>query len=326
MNTDRYRYWLGDRFASRMAGSQRRISAVLVLAGWVLAACGGTQPAAGTLPAETDTPPAAQPSMGAAAATLDVNLAKATETQAALATQLVKAQCLDAGGQVEYHEVESDYLDYGLRFRVYTPPCYDESVESYPVLYLVHGQTYNDDQWDRLGADEAASRLIAAGELPPFIIVMPYDRSSNQPSQDPFRQALIEELLPWVDANYRTLTARETRAIGGLSRGASWAIHFAFNYPELFSAVGGHSPPVFQEDAPQMRGWLDEMPAEDLPRIWLDIGERDQRAILDSAIWFEGLLTQRNIPHEWYLFTGDHSEAYWSSHVEQYLRWYALDW
>lgn len=295
---------------------------VLTLVGLLLAACGGE---ASELPLPTQ-PAAGATADIAATATLDVNLVKATETQAALATQLVKAECLDAGGQVEYHEEPSAFLDYGLRFRVYMPPCYDQSAERYPVLYLVHGQTYNDDQWDRLGADETASALIAAGEVAPFIIVMPYDRSSNQPSQDPFRQAVIEELLPWVDEHYRTLTGREDRAVGGLSRGASWAIHFAFNYPELFSAVGGHSPPVFQEDAPQMRSWLDETPAELMPRVWLDIGERDQRAILNSAIWFEELLTQRNIPHEWYLFSGDHSEAYWSSHVERYLRWYAQDW
>ncbi|UYN92519.1 MAG: hypothetical protein KIT70_03255 [Anaerolineales bacterium] len=298
---------------------------VLTLVGLLLAACtGDNQGVVATQGA--DTTETAQPSAVVATATLDVNLVKATETQAALATQLVKAECLDAGGQVEYHEEPSAFLDYGLRFRVYTPPCYDQSVERYPVLYLVHGQTYNDDQWDRLGAGETASALITAGEVAPFIIVMPYDRSSNQPSQDPFRQAVIAELLPWVDAHYRTLAERENRAIGGLSRGASWAIHFAFTHPELFSAVGGHSPPVFQEDAPQMRSWLDEMPADLMPRIWLDIGERDQRVILNSAIWFEELLTERNIPHEWYLFSGDHSEAYWSSHVEQYLRWYAQDW
>ncbi|MCW5874788.1 MAG: hypothetical protein KIS88_09120 [Anaerolineales bacterium] len=269
--------------------------------------------------------PAAELS-AAPTATLAVDLAKATETQAALSTQLSKAACLDEDGQIHIHQVDSSYLDYGLEFRVYTPPCYTQSAQAYPVLYLVHGQTYNDDQWDRLGADEAASSLIAAGEVAPFIIVMPYDRSSNQPSQDKFGEAVIEELLPWVDAHYRTLAERHYRAVGGLSRGASWAIHFGLTQPQLFSAVGGHSPPVFQEDAPQVRGWLDEIPANQLPRFWLDIGERDQRAILNSAIWFEDILTQRSIPHEWYLFAGDHSEAYWSSHVELYLRWYAKDW
>jgi enterochelin esterase-like enzyme len=286
--------------------------------------------------------PALDVDVTSAAPQLSIEMEKATQTQAAatateaaLATQLSKdtaqatalAGCLAAGGRVERFDLQSDHLDAGLQFRVYTPPCYDEQPEQrYPVLYLVHGQTFNEDQWDRVGADEAANALIAGGEVAPFLIVMPYDRASNQPSLDPFGEAMIEELLPWIDASFRTLAEREQRAVGGLSRGASWAIHLALTHPELFAAVGGHSPPVFVEDAPKVRGWLDTIPAELMPRIWLDIGERDQRSILDSAVWFEGLLAERSIPHEWYLFAGDHSEAYWSSHVEQYLRWYAESW
>lgn len=296
------------------ANSFRCLAASVAL---LLAACGGQSPAT---PVASSTP---SPTPAATALPTTV----ATETPAAPVVELSKSACLEAGGQIETFELESEYLDAGLRLRVYTPPCYAEQEEQrYPVLYLVHGQTYTDDQWDRLGADEAADALIAAGELPPFLIVMPYDISSAQPSVDPFGEAVIEELLPWVDANYRTLAEREYRAVGGLSRGASWAIHLGFTHAELFAAVGGHSPPVFPEDAPQVRGWLEETPAGELPRFWLDIGERDQRAILDSAIWFEDLLTQYDVPHEWHLFTGDHSEAYWSSHVEMYLRWYAQGW
>jgi enterochelin esterase-like enzyme len=296
----------------------------LMLLVTLLAACAPRAAAVATEPAT------AQPS-----ATAEPTQAAATATSAALATQLSKdtaqatalAGCMAAGGHVEEFKFDSEYLDAGMQFRVYTPPCYDELPEQrYPVLYLVHGQTFNDDQWDRLGADEAANELIAAGEVAPFLIVMPSDISSNQPSLDHFGEAVIEELLPWVDANYRTLADREHRAVGGLSRGASWAIHLGLTHPKLFAAMGGHSPPVFVEDAPKVRGWLDTIPAELMPRIWLDIGERDQRSILDSAIWFEGLLSERNIAHEWYLFAGDHSEAYWSSHVELYLRWYAQDW
>lgn len=112
----------------------------------------------------------------------------------------------------------------------------------------------------------------------------------------------------------------------GYPEGASWAIHLGLTHPELFAAVGEHSPPVFVEDARSVRGWLDAIPAELMPRWWLDIGERDQQAIMTSALWFEGLLDERDIPHEWSLFAGDHSEEYWSAHVETYLRWYAQGW
>lgn len=241
--------------------------------------------------------------------------------------QLTKEECLAAGGEIEQFDLESEYLEFGLRFRVYTPPCYAESRQDYPVLYLLHGQSFTEDQWDRLGADEAADELIAAGEIAPFLIVMPFDLNNHrQPVRNHLDEALLNELLPWIDKNYRTLPERESRAIGGLSWGASWAIHFGLTHPELFGAFGGHSPPVFFEDAPFVRRWLDGIPAELMPRIWLDIGEGDQSAILESAKSFEGLLNERDIPHEWWLFSGGHTEEYWSSHVEMYLRWYAAEW
>jgi len=239
-----------------------------------------------------------------------------------------KELCLAAGGRIEQHTLDSEFFEDGLAFRVYTPPCYEEyPQERYPVLYLVHGQTYTDEQWDRIGADEAADRLIASGEVAPFIIVMPHDHNSLRPTVGFFDDAVLQELLPWIEAEYRTLADREHRAVGGLSRGASWAIHFALTEAELFGALGGHSPPVFIEEANKVADWLDAIPAGQMPRIWLDIGDRDSRNILDSATWFEGLLEERGIPHEWHLVVGgDHSEEYWSSQVEQYLRWYALEW
>ncbi|MFQ5616739.1 MAG: hypothetical protein ACE5GO_09835, partial [Anaerolineales bacterium] len=63
---------------------------------------------------------------------------------------------------------------------------------------------------------------------------------------------------------------------------------------------------------------------ENCPFFFLDIGEKDY--LLGKALWFENLLTEKGIPHEWYLFTGRHEEAYWQAHIEQYLRWYAEMW
>jgi enterochelin esterase-like enzyme len=238
-----------------------------------------------------------------------------------------KAACIQAGGDIEIFEFDSIVPDLSVRLRVYTPPCYkQQATRRYPVLILIHGQSFNDDQWNRLGADELATSLIAAEDVAPFLIVMPFSASSRQPSADPFQAAFIEEILPFVEDNFRTASGRENWAIGGLSRGASWAFHFALNYPELFSAVGGHSPPIFSEDATKVRGWLSEIDADQMPRIWLDIGDKDQEAILESAQWFESVLDEMEIAHEWHLFPGRHDESYWSSHLELYLRWYAQNW
>ena len=238
-----------------------------------------------------------------------------------------KKQCRGKPGHIETFQLRTKLQPLPLDFRVYTPPCYEENQkELYPVLYLIHGQSYTDDQWDRLGADETADRLINNNEVAPFIIVMPRDRYGGQPTEDNFGKIVATELVPWVDAHYRTVPTRKFRAVGGLSRGAGWAVHLGIHYWKTFGALGGHSLALFHTDAMYLRRWLDEIPSTGYPRIYLDIGDRDRPAILESARWFEELLNQRNIPHEWHLFSGYHEEKYWRAHVEQYLRWYTKDW
>lgn len=235
--------------------------------------------------------------------------------------------CMKEGGQIVLHELDTERLPHPLEFRVYLPPCYqEEKLRRYPVLYLIHGQSSTDEQWDLLGVDEAADDLIAKNELPPFLIVMPRDRLWSQPDEDPFGQAVASDLLPWIDTRYRTLAERFFRAVGGLSRGAGWAVHLGLSYWELFGAIGAHSLPVFWYDTYYVKSWLNAIPAEDMPRIYMDIGDKDRPEIMVSAVWFENLLAERGIPHEWHLFSGYHEEAYWSKHLEQYLRWYAAGW
>lgn len=235
--------------------------------------------------------------------------------------------CLQQGSRIVHGSLETKLLRYPLVYRVYLPPCYREfTAERYPVLYLIHGQGFTDEQWDRIGADETADRLIASGEIPPLIIVMPYERYGGEPTENGFAQAFIKELIPHIDETYRTLPTPQRRAVGGLSRGGGWAIHFGLAYWKLFRAIGAHSPAVFHTDAQSMRTYLDTIPASALPRIYIDIGDRDRPEILRSAAWFEELLDEKDIPHEWHLFSGYHNEAYWSEHMPLYLEWYTQGW
>jgi S-formylglutathione hydrolase FrmB len=87
-----------------------------------------------------------------------------------------------------------------------------------------------------------------------------------------------------------------------------------------------HSLPVFWTDLPDIKAWLEAIPYHSLPRIYMDLGDRDRPQISKSAIWFEELLTEKSIPHEWHLFPGYHEEAYWEEHLEEYLRWYSQNW
>jgi S-formylglutathione hydrolase FrmB len=155
--------------------------------------------------------------------------------------------CWIQGGHFELGELESQLLPEPLSYRIYLPPCYDEQAERrYPVLYLIHGQSYNDDQWVRLGAGSVVDRFSAGGELPPLIIVMPRDRVWKEPTEDNFGSSVAEELVPWIDDNYRTYSERQYRAVGGLSRGGAWALHLGLGYWDLFGAVGAHSGFIFR--------------------------------------------------------------------------------
>ncbi len=297
----------------------RGVNRLALLCLLFLAACA---PAAAPAPALPTAVLAASPT--ATASSTPTPPASPTAPPTASPTPLT---CWNQGGQTFADFIPSAVLPQPLEFQVYLPPCYEAEPERrYPVLYLIHGQSFTHDQWKRLGAPATVDQLVASGDLPPFIIVMPRDRVWTQPSEDFFGQAVMQELLPYIDATYRTQPERQYRAIGGLSRGASWALHLGLGQWESFSAIGLHSLPVFWEDVPRLRGWLAEIPLEELPRIYIDIGERDREEILNSTFYFRDLLDELAIPHEYNLFTGRHEEAYWASHVEKYLRFYAAEW
>ncbi len=336
---------------------------VFILAAWALASCTRTSPPAAGLASAPDrspaaaekspvvqaprtggvtpplpvtpTPPATTPTPPAQTAPAQTAPAQTAPAVASLVPIVeppedatpapIPLACLQDGGTTESGSLRDTRLPLPLEYFVHLPPCYAQLPEQrYPVLYLIHGQNYNNDQWDRLGADEMADRLASAGEISPFILVLPRDRSWAQPAEDHFGQAVIEKLLPTIDETYRTLPSRQYRAIGGLSRGAGWAIHLGLQHPELFSAIGAHSLPVFWTDTGHVRAWLDAIPDDSMPRIFMDTGDKDY--LIKSTLWFERILVLKGIPHEWYLFPGYHEEAYWQAHLEQYIRWYAQDW
>ena len=209
---------------------------------------------------------------------------------------------------------------------IYLPPCYDEKTEEhYPVLYLLHGQTYTDDQWLRLGAVDAVNGLILSGESMPFIIVFPDDRYwYAEESGSGFGDRLVDSLIPHIDEIYRTIPNRNHRAIGGMSRGAGWALRLGLTRWELFGTIGLHSLAVLQTDGSYVEAWLKEIPASSYPTIFMDIGDNDRELGMSRLV--EAEFNNYEILHEWHLYSGAHTEEYWSAHVQEYIQWYAEGW
>ena len=233
--------------------------------------------------------------------------------------------CNEETGSFETGVIDTTLLAKPMRYTVHLPPCYSfDANKRYPVLYLLHGQGFTEDQWIRIGAASSADQLTALGVIPPFIIVFPFDYSYKQPTEYQFEDVFIELLVPTIDSAYRTLPDAPHRAIGGLSRGGAWALHIGARHPEMFGAIGGHSPAIFITDEKSLPRSLLAIPASEMPRIWLDAGDSDSE--YGVIVPFEEFLSKNNIPHEWRAYVGWHDEKYWSAHVDRYLEWYAQGW
>lgn len=126
---------------------------------------------------------------------------------------------------------------------VYTPPGYLQNDERYPVLYLQHGWGENETAWINQGhANLIMDNLLATGKTKPFIIVMTYGMTNEVKfgglrdfKIDGFQTVLVDELIPYVDANFRTLADWENRAMAGLSMGGMETHAITLNKPDIFS-------------------------------------------------------------------------------------------
>lgn len=233
--------------------------------------------------------------------------------------------CL-GGGRVERYQIDSEIMNEALFFSVYYPPCYSDAKSGgYPVLYALHGQNFNDSMWVDLGAVETIDKVILEGDSEPFLMVMPFEEYFFREAEgNNFPIALTEEIIPWVEASLNVCAEKKCRAIGGISRGASWAIRIGLTERDFFGSIGAHSLPTFKGDIGQLPKWLAEIPYGEEPRIYLDTGRFDPE--VKTAYRFEQILNEKGIPHDWHMNEGRHDEVYWEEHMLEYISWYAAGW
>ena len=110
----------------------------------------------------------------------------------------------------------------------------------------------------------------------------------------------------------------------GISRGAGWALRIGLQHPELFQAIGLHSPAVLVPDEFLIPEWLEQIPIESMPALWIDIGDRDPLRF--SIPELTALFDEADVPYVLKSFPGEHTESYWVDHVADYLRWYVSGW
>ena len=141
-------------------------------------------------------------------------------------------------------EFASPALNRSWTYVVYLPSGYETSKLRYPVLYLLHGNAQKASDWVTSGhIQETADKLIASGQMPAAIIVMP-DAGTTWyvDRKEKMETAFFQDLIPQVEGSLRVLTIRDGRLVGGLSMGGFGALRFAFEYPEKFAAAALLSP------------------------------------------------------------------------------------
>ena len=147
-------------------------------------------------------------------------------------------------GKVQQILFPSPSTNISRRAFVYTPPSYEKDKKKrYPVLYLQHGWGEDETAWSNQGhANLIMDNLIAGGKIKPFIIVMTYGMTNDVKMGgmknfkiEPFQTVLIDELIPYVEANFRTLADQPHRAMAGLSMGGMETKTITLARPDVFS-------------------------------------------------------------------------------------------
>jgi enterochelin esterase family protein len=182
--------------------------------------------------------------------------------------------------------VPSTLLKTARRAFIYTPPGYEDSTTRYPVLYLLHGSGGDEDAWPTMGiANVIMDNVIAQGKSKPMIVVMPNayagelasldlagPRKNPPPGvgaaggapavpPDANENAIVNDLIPFVEKHFRALPGRENRALAGLSMGSGIAASVGLKRLDVFASVGLLSAGLFRSstDSPGGIAALDKI-------------------------------------------------------------------
>ena len=224
---------------------------------------------------------------------------------------------------------------------VYTPAEYDKnSTKRYPVLYLQHGSGEDETGWPTQGkANLILDNLIAAKKAVPMIIVMDngYATKAAYSVQNaasvqsrgtfPFEDVLIDEIIPMIDASFRTLTDRDHRAMAGLSMGANQTITITMNNLGKFSYIAGFSgtsnyPSTDVIDpATFMGGKFKDGAAlnKQIKLFWLGLGTKEPNPFPGSVGSFRAMLEKQGVKYTYYESPGTaHEWLTWRRDLNQF--------
>ena len=238
-------------------------------------------------------------------------------------------------GTVQYKWYSSKILGIDRRLTVYTPYGYEKNTkEKYPVLYLLHGAGGDEEAWTSMGrAAQILDNLIEKGLAKPMIVVMPNGNPNQQAAQtmglpvaelnyrDPsmanaYVKSLCEEIVPFIQKEFRVDAKAASRAVAGLSMGGGHTIAASQLYPSMFDYICplsmGAQPS--EESIKQLQG----LKKDGYKLYWLGCGNTD--FVYQSAQALDKTLTEQGLEHTFFVSEGGHVWANWRLYLNTFAK------
>ena len=228
-------------------------------------------------------------------------------------------------GVIRQHTYRSPALGKLRELVVFTPPGYDQQPDTrFPTLYLQHGSGDNQATWTVHGkAHWILDNLLAQGRAKAMVVVMMDGHAASKDgSGDPqnntalFERDLLENVLPFIEKNYRVKTDAASRGIAGLSMGGGQALAIGLRHPDRFAWVGGFSSGIPEQNVIADALAHPEAINQQLKLLWIACGKDD--FLLTRNMEFIKLLEARNIHHEWHQSAGTHSWPVWRGYLAEF--------
>ncbi|HUD68453.1 MAG TPA: alpha/beta hydrolase-fold protein [Candidatus Sulfotelmatobacter sp.] len=237
-------------------------------------------------------------------------------------------------GEIHHHFYKSEVAGDDRDYYVYTPAGYDAAAKkTYPVLYLLHGFSDDASGWTAVGhANVIFDNLTAQGKIKPMIVVMPlgygtmemirlgWGAWSHTDVRDKnfsrFREALLTEVMPKVESEYRITKDRNSRAIAGLSMGGSESLLTGLNNLDKFAWIGAFSsggiPDEFEKDFPG----LDAKANQEIRLLWIACGTEDRLITMNRSLreW----LKSKGVQHTDIETPGMHTWMVWRRNLAEF--------
>jgi enterochelin esterase-like enzyme len=239
-------------------------------------------------------------------------------------------------GVVHHHFYKSAVAGDDRDYYVYTPPGYDAKAKmTYPVLYLLHGFSDDASGWTAVGhANVIFDNLIAQGKIRPMIVVMPLGygtmemirlgwgawghTDTRNKNFTNFRAALLTEVMPRAESEYRISKDRNLHAIAGLSMGGSESLLSGLNNLDKFAWIGAFSsggiPDDFDKDFPG----LDAKSNSQIRLLWVACGTEDH--LIEVNRKFRAWLKTNGIQHTDIETPGEHTWMVWRRNLTEFTQ------